>query len=195
VIEPIRDNELADTHAINAEYLDETPNEVWKAQRDEQLDLYLACRVLDRIVGICYGATGQGHVTSGTVILQGIAVVDGFSRAGRGSQLLQTFETQVRRRGCHTVSLGSAGGCVDQFYQKNGYRPTGYMICAPADRPVSEALMTRYPVYDEHLDGDLRRSYVRVCRLDESLRNRLQTAFAATEVVAIMAKTLSVTGS
>lgn len=69
------------------------------------------------------------------------------------------------------------------------------MICIPADRQISPALTREYSVSNERSDGDLRRLYVGISRLDNTLRERLISAFDADEVIAIMDKDLTESGS
>jgi GNAT superfamily N-acetyltransferase len=65
---------------------------------------------------------------------KGIAVEANLWRHGIGSALLAEFERRVRDRGYSRIGLGSAGGYVDAFYEKNGYRRP-----APSRRPRSFA--------------------------------------------------------
>ena len=155
-------------------------------------DLFVACRMSVKTIGICYGwpAIKEGR-DQGTICLQGIAVLGKFAGKGYGSRLLRFFEGQVERMGGHTVTLGSAGGFVDHFYIKNGYGPVSYMICLPADRGISPHLAVEHAIASERLDGDLRRLYVNVTGLDNALRDRLMADFNAIEVAAIMDKRLT----
>lgn len=186
----IRDDDLRDAFDLKTEYLDDSDYGGWKQRREAFPDLFLAARVQDRVVGICYGWPAVAEGLPDSIVLQGIAVADAWSSRGIGSQLLSAFELAALERGAASVSLGSAGGYVDRFYSKNGYEPTDYMICLAADRAVDAALRQRFALHHERLDGDLRRLYVAIDRLDEELRQKLLSAFAADEVIAIMQKDL-----
>jgi len=195
-IGPLRDDELSLAFSLKQEYLDDSPFESWQIQRSTHPDLFLAARVDGHAIGICYGWPPDAeHVSADTIVLQGIAIAENFSGKCHGSQLLHAFESQVAMRGGNTISVGSAGGYVDHFYMKNGYAPTAFMICIPADRQIPPALTREYSVSDERSDGDLRRLYVGISRLDNTLRERLISAFDADEVIAIMDKDLTESGS
>jgi len=186
------DAELKEACAIKLQYLDETPLEGWVAMRGKCRELFVGCRRQGRLVGICYGwAAGKERCREGTIVLHGIAMVEEFAGQGYGSRVLRFFEEQVKRAGYGTVSVGSAGGYVDRFYMKNGYKPVAFMVCVPSDRSYRAELRGRYGVMAERVDGDLRRMYVDVSSLDGELRDRLMVEFDAIEVVAIMEKQLA----
>lgn len=188
----LRESDLEEAYRIQVEYLGLVPRRDWTVIWTRHPDLFVRCRVQGRMSGICYGRPaipeGRDH---GTITLLGIAVVGEFAGKGYGSRLLHFFEGQVEQMGGHTVTVGSAGGYVDHFYTKNGYKPVSFMICLPADRSISPHLAVKHTVAYERLDGDLRRLYVSVTSLDAALRSRLMADFNATEVVAIMEKRLT----
>ena len=185
-------SEIEEARTLKARYLDESPNGTWDAMRREYPDLFVAYRRQGKIIAICYGwPAHKERCEHGTICLQGIAVAEEFAGKGFGSHLLHFFESQVRRRGGHTVTLGSAGGYVDHFYMKNGYQPVAFMICIPAARTFPPQLRKIHGVASERIDGNLQRLYVNVTSLDNSLRDKLKADFNATEVVAIMNKRLA----
>lgn len=61
-------------------------------------------------------------------VLNGIAMREEHQRKGYGKLLLQAFEQAVKEYGAPSVSLGSAGGYVEQFYLACGYTPTEYKV-------------------------------------------------------------------
>ena len=160
--------------------------------RKKYPDLFVAYRRQGKVIGICYGwPANKQRCEHGTICLQGIAVAEEFAGKEFGSQLLHFFESQVRRRGGRTITLGSAGGYVDHFYLKNGYHPVAFMICIPAERTFPPQLRKKHGVVSERIDGNLQRLYVNLTSLDNSLRDKLKDDFNAAEVVAIMDKRLA----
>ncbi|MCL2373285.1 MAG: GNAT family N-acetyltransferase [Defluviitaleaceae bacterium] len=79
------------------------------------------------LIGCAYGAKGL-HGGEGCFQLSGIAIKHPYNGHGRGGKLLTFFERQVANLGYARISLGSAGGYVEQFYIKNGYRPVELKI-------------------------------------------------------------------
>lgn len=65
---------------------------------------------------------------AGEYLLDGIAVTFEQWRTGIGSALLKAYEQAVVQKGYRHISLGSAGGFVEDFYLRNGYQPTCYKI-------------------------------------------------------------------
>ena len=176
---------------MKTQYLDDSPRDRWIAMRNECPNLFVACRRQGKLIGICYGhPADRESCEEATVMLDGIAVAEPFARQGYGSQLLRFFGDQAEQAGYRRVSVGSAGGYVDQFYMKNGYKPFRFMICLPSDRACPPDLRTKHAVVAERVDGHMRRLYVNISSLDNALRDALLTDFQAVEVVAIMDKKL-----
>ena len=121
--------DLQDAFALKTEYLDDQPFDQFARLYALHADLFVGLYQGGRLIGLCYGwpfAAG-GLKGADKIILQGIAVIEPYNAQGRGGLLLAHFERQVARRGPHTISVGSAGGYVEGFYLKNGYRPFQYM--------------------------------------------------------------------
>lgn len=77
---------------------------------------------------LCGCAFGWATKREGEFVLSGIAVDFRLTRKGLGSGLLAEFEKIAAHYGFRKVSLGSAGGYVENFYLKNGYQPICYKI-------------------------------------------------------------------
>jgi GNAT superfamily N-acetyltransferase len=131
-IRPPRPEERAAFLAIAQEYL---PGIAPERIADMPLSLCIACG--DRLLGVAYAE----ERTKDELCLQGIAVVYPYAAQGRGSALLRALEEEARRRGYAAISLGSADGYVEHFYQKNGYVPTELKI-------FSKSGVTVLPVVD-----------------------------------------------
>lgn len=69
------------------------------------------------LVGYCLGR----ERTADRVELVGIAVETSYQHRGLETELLAGFEERVRSLGFERITLGSAGGYVDEFYADNGY--------------------------------------------------------------------------
>ena len=184
----LSDEQLERAYAIKRQYLDDGPLEEWVATRRAHPDLFLGCVRDGELIGVAYGHPSPRDPHH--AILHGIAVVEEQSGRGYGSQLLESFCQQALRAGCATISVGSAGGYVDHFYVKNGFRPVAYHICVPSAQEVPEELRAKYAVVSERLDGDLRRLSVHTSRLDNEFREQLLRDFGAREACAIMMKRL-----
>jgi len=83
----------------------------------------------DRLVGICYGWPRSEQVTDDdSFTLDGIAIAEPYNGHGRGGRLLAFFEDAAGTLGYDRVSVGSAGGYVERFYLKNGFRPIEFKV-------------------------------------------------------------------
>lgn len=90
-------------------------------------------------VGVAFGVA-----VADEAILQGIAVEASWAGRGIGSRLLGAFEEACGRAGLRSVSLGSAGGYVEHFYRKNGYRVREHLVTVDtADVRIPEGIAVR----------------------------------------------------
>ncbi|MEU6584152.1 GNAT family N-acetyltransferase [Nocardia sp. NPDC046763] len=90
-------------------------------------DLVLSALLGERVVGVCFASPGSGT----GIVVDGIAVDGSFAGRGIGSKLLSAWEVAARATGFTEVTVGSAGGYVEHFYEKNGYRPVEYCVTVP----------------------------------------------------------------
>ena len=123
------------------------------------------------IIGIAVGKAS----TETDVVMELVAIVDEHSGRGYGSQLLVCFENQVAQAGYRRISLGSAGGYVEHFYLKNGYRPKSFTIWV-AEEKVDPVVVQDLGLTDEP-NGNSRRVSVNVTHMDLELRVQIEHAF------------------
>jgi len=185
----LRESELQRAYEINKRYLDDGPFDKWAKACREFPELCVACFREGKPIGICYGSPFS--MRPGEVILDGIAVVENFSGQGYGSQLLRFFDQQIEHEGYEAVSLGSAGGYVEHFYMKNGYKPIEFAFWVPIDFDLSPELQAKYGIQDNPGEDGTRRLSVRIGSLDNALRNRLLADFPVREIISIMYKRMS----
>lgn len=82
-------------------------------------------------------ATGQtlggitGKTTLGTAFLDLFHLPDSLRGSGLGSQLLQAFEDEARRRGCTNAVLYTLSFQAPGFYEKHGWLRFGEIPCEP----------------------------------------------------------------
>lgn len=119
---PLRPRESAAFAAIAAEYLPGIPPAQALA-----MPVRLCCVRGGQVIGVAFAELRAPR----ELCLQGIAIAHPFHAQGRGGKLLQALEEEARRRGYEKISLGAAGGYVERFYRKNGYRAVELKIFGP----------------------------------------------------------------
>lgn len=184
-IRSLREDELQGAYApIARDYLDEESLETWCSERRANPELTVGCFLPGRLIGLCYGSP---DLPDG-VILDGIAMLDGYAGRGFGSRLLQYFDGQVERAGYTVCSLGSAGGYVEHFYIKNGYRPSKFAFWVSGDFDLPPALKSKYGITDQVKKDGSRRLSVEIDHLDNDLRDDMKTELGADDIISIMYK-------
>ncbi|NVZ68024.1 GNAT family N-acetyltransferase [Pseudomonas costantinii] len=83
--------------------------------------------VTAQIIG---GITGK--TTLGVAFLDLFHLPESLRGSGLGSQLLQAFEDEARRRGCANAVLYTISFQAPGFYEKHGWVRFGEIPCAPA---------------------------------------------------------------
>jgi len=73
-----------------------------------------------------------GKTTLGMAFLDLFHVPDSMRGTGLGSQLLQVFEDEARRRGCASAVLYTLSFQAPGFYEKHGWVRFGEVPCEPA---------------------------------------------------------------
>ena len=115
-------------------------------------------------------------------------MLDRYAGRGFGSRLLQYFDRQIERAGYTVCSLGSAGGYVEHFYIKNGYRPNKFAFWVPGDFDLSPRLKSKYRITDTPKNDGTRRLSVEIDHLDNDLRDRLKIDVGVDDIISIMYK-------
>lgn len=72
-----------------------------------------------------------GKTTLGMAFLDLFHLPEGLRGSGLGSQLLQTFEDEARRRGCANAVLYTLSFQAPGFYEKHGWVRFGEVPCEP----------------------------------------------------------------
>ena len=98
-----------------------TPETVHKRLAD--MSVFVAIHGASRVVGTigCKAlAEGEGHI-------RGMAVIPEWQGSGVSKRLLAKAEAELRKAGCRIVTLDTTEPLkrAVQFYNKNGFRPTG----------------------------------------------------------------------
>ena len=134
-VKNIPDEDFAALSAIAAEYLGQDTADL-KTMYEKAPRAFAGYYIDDKLVGCCYGKGSDG----GSFTLEGIAVIHPYHAQSRGGKLLAFFEKCVAAQGYTHIGLGSAGGYVEHFYMKNGYRPTALKILVEGESWKSHEL-------------------------------------------------------
>lgn len=142
--------------AFCAEYF--PGSECEKMKRYEKMfpKAFIAVTENDEIIGTAFGWSRSVEFPDDkSFALDGIAVRYDFWKNGIGSRLLEHFEKAAVLYGAKSVSVGSAGGYVENFYINRGYIPRCYKLRID-DKPVIAKKfngMTDYYSYEREDDG------------------------------------------
>ncbi len=181
----LREDELQSAYAcIARDHLGEESLETRRSERRPSPELTVGCFLPRQLMGICYGSPDPPD----GVILDLIVMFDRYAGRGYGSDLLQYFDRQVERAGYAVCSLGSAGGYVEHFYIKNGYRPSKFAFWVPSDFKLSPQLKSKYRITDTPRNDGTRRLSVAIDHLDNDLRDRLKADVGVGDIISIMYK-------
>ena len=104
--------------------------------------------------------------------------------------MLGFFEARVRERGYDVVGLASAGGYVDHFYEKNGYRCVGYLVGLSETQVDLAKPMQRYSGFVEPADSD-RYVIINTESMSEETRRQVLTDLEGAELNALMNKVIA----
>lgn len=150
-------------------------------------ELLVGAYVEDELVGHCLGIPRSDV----EVEIAGIGIEPDYRRQGVGSALLSACENRVISLGYQRISVGSAGGYVDEFYLANGYAPESVLVRLDAeDVPVNYRAMG-YEITKERTDNGTKKLYVAVDEYDPERVRKIREAFDDPEAIFIMSKELS----
>ena len=143
-------------YAFCAEYLPGSEPEKMKRYEKTFPDAFIAVTDGNEITGLAFGWSRSIEFPDDkSFALDGIAVRYDCQKNGIGSRLLECFEKAVEQYGAKSVSVGSAGGYVENFYINRGYIPRCYKLWIE-DKPVIAQKfngMTDYYSYEREDDG------------------------------------------
>jgi GNAT superfamily N-acetyltransferase len=172
--------------SINEEYLSASRDEFfqWYAAN---ADLFVGIFDGATLVGICYGMNWPRQ--PGYVVLEGIATLYDYWRSGAGSQLIQFFEAQVRKRSKQGISVGMAADLkTENFYLKNGYLPTRLCAKVPRQDLPANYMQLGYEFCERRAEGENVVLYVTTTVRDKQFQAKLKDDLDAQEVIFIMEK-------
>ena len=123
----LTDEKKESFYKFTAEYLPDAGRdrleEFFKAYREA----FLILEINGEMAGTVFGRDRSVQFPDDRSFeLCGIAVRHDHQRKGYGRNLLAEFEKAARRYGAEQISLGSAGGYVEEFYINCGYVPSEY---------------------------------------------------------------------
>lgn len=114
-------------YEIAAEYLPGSREDTMRCRAVKYPKAFVLLMAGDEAAGIAFGWPRKSDAPEDdSFCLDGIAVKTPYWRKGYGSLLLAAFENAALEYGFPLVSVGSAGGYVEQFYISNGYLPAEY---------------------------------------------------------------------
>lgn len=184
-VRPVGDTAFADVVAMHHDRIDDRDPAVLADWYDTHPDLFLGAFESESLVGFALGRAR----TATSVELVGISVDDEHQRRGIGSRLLTRFEGAAADLGYDRVSVGSAGGYVDEFYLANGYRPESILVRTTRDaRP--DGYRDRFDVLRERDDDGTRKVYVDPDGYDPGQVAAVRAFFDDPEAIYIMEKSL-----
>lgn len=121
-------NDIARFDEIRHEYLF-GDDEFIMSMYEKYPEAYGGYFIDDMMVGVCYGWPRSEQVDDDdSFTLDGIALIEPYNKCGRGSLLLKFFVDSAGKLGYGRVSVGSAGGYVERYYLKNGFRPIEFKV-------------------------------------------------------------------
>lgn len=188
VIRSVHESDLDDFLDLHNTYVDR--DESIEAIRDRYQappDLFLGAYDNRELVGHCLGRPRSDRA----VELEGIAVKPSHQQRGIGLELLEQFEDRVAALGYRRISLGSAGGYVDEFYIENGYSPESVLIrCEDVDGSERDRTLG-YEISAERIDEGTRKLYVEAGEFDPGYLRAVREDFDAQEAIYSMTKEIA----
>ncbi len=116
-------------YALCAEYLPDSNPVRMHAMNLRYPAAFLAMLDGETLMGAAYGwPRALVDPTDASFTLDGIVIHWDWMRHGHGKHLLAAFEQAAKGYGAPAVSVGSAGGYVEDFYLGCGYRPKEYKV-------------------------------------------------------------------
>lgn len=184
-VRPVPDDGLESARRMHNQYTasDVSPGK-FREWRRSFPDLVLGAYAGQELVGYCLGVPGYD---SG-IELKAIAVRESYRRQGIASSLLDTVEENARRSGFERLSLGSAGGYVDEFYLANGYEPESILVRFETETIPEQYRDLPFDVIRERVDDGRKKLYVDVDEFDPAFLDSVRDAYDDPEAIHIMTK-------
>lgn len=180
----VPDGDFDAVHSLHNRFTDQSvPHETVRSWYDETPGLFVAAYD-DDLVGICTGhRRGDDRAE-----LAGLGVLPERRREGIGTRLVEQFEANAAAAGFEHVSLGSAGGYVDNFYAGLGYEPESVLVRLDGDVPVPQP--AEFDVCRERIEDGTRKLYLEADVVDHEYLDAVREAFGDDEAIYIVRKSL-----
>lgn len=146
-------------------------------------DLFAGCYIKQNLIGICHGFKRDN-----LIILWAIAIHEKQARKGIGSKLLKFFGKQVKKIGEKTISVASAGGYVEKFYLRNGFKPKLFLVRINRSKLPKNYKKKPYEIIGERGNQYKKILYIKNIKYSPELREKVKKAYNAYEVDFIFEK-------
>lgn len=186
-IRSVPESDLDDFRYLHDRYVDrEESIETVRDWYRERSELFVGAYRNGDLVGHCLGLPRS----AASVELCGIGVAPPHRRRGIGTELLTAFEDRVASLEFERVTLGSAGGYVDEFYVRNGYSPESVLVRLDPDDSPDASRASEYEIVSSTIDDGVKKLYVAVDRFDPAFLAEVRDAFDDPEAIYVMDKRL-----
>lgn len=187
-VESIERSEIEEVRRLHNQFTGQAVSvETMRSWFEDAPELFVGAYDDGEIVGVCVGRRHDADHAE----LAGLGVVPSFRREGVGTRLVAAFEAAAVAVGIDSVSVGSAGGYVDEFYTENGYEPESVLVrSAPGDLP-DDYRDQEYDVVEETTDGETKKRYVDADGRDPGFLDAVRDAFGDEDAIYIMRKSLT----
>lgn len=186
-IRTVRASELDAFRRLHNACVDrDEPLETIRAWYRDRPELLIGAYLDGELVGHCLGCP-HSEVQ---LRLAGIGVKVPYQRQGIGSSLLTSFEERASRLGFERISLGSAGGYVDEFYVGHGYTPTSVLVRMGPEETIRDELRERFDIVESRIESGASKCYIAVDGYDPASLAEVQEAFDDPQAIYIMEKVI-----
>jgi len=169
------------------EYTEGGPFSYFKKQYKKHPNLFVGCYHDKKLIGICIGFEMK-RVSKDAIILISIAVDKNYQRSGLGTKMIKFFKQKVKETGKKKISVASAGGYVEKFYQKTAFKPKFILLRVYRKDLPSNYKNFGYEIASEKVYGKIKKIYIKVKKYSPKLREKLKKKFKAYEVNYIFEK-------
>ena len=184
----VPESDYAKMESIAIEYL-EQETERFKAMYEKLPAAFAGYYIDDKLVGCAYGfpsPRGDDKCFS----LDGIAMEWDYKAQGKGSKLLQFWEKCVYDLGFNRVDVGSAGGYVEHFYLKNGYKPLELKILVEGDGWKEKQKDYPFSVAELQTQGKYNKLVIKATSYDEMDKDAITARYGGVDSFFVFEKVL-----
>jgi len=142
-----------------------------------------------KLIGYAYGLA-HPEADGKTFTLDGIAIIEPHNATGRGGKLLAFFEKCVYELGFRRIDVGSAGGYVERFYLKNGYKAMELKILVEGDAWKVKQTNAPFPVAEVQTQGNYTKLVIAVTDYYAMDKEEITLYYGGVESFFVFEKTL-----